>query len=52
MVTPEQAARLGAWGVIASVQPNFDALWGGDSGMYAQRLGAGARLCGSIRSRC
>ena len=46
MVTPEQAARLGEWGVIASVQPNFDALWGGDSGMYAQRLGAdrGVRL--------
>jgi predicted amidohydrolase YtcJ len=46
MVTPEQAARLGAWGVIASVQPNFDALWGGDSGMYAQRLGRdrGVRL--------
>jgi predicted amidohydrolase YtcJ len=21
------------------MQPNFDALWGGDSGMYAQRLG-------------
>ena len=39
MVTPEQAGRLGAWGVIASVQPNFDALWGGDNGMYAQRLG-------------
>lgn len=39
MVTSEQAARLGAWGVIASVQPNFDALWGGASGMYAQRLG-------------
>ncbi|WP_276003750.1 amidohydrolase [Mycobacterium shinjukuense] len=39
MVTAEQAARLGAWGVIASVQPNFDALWGGDDGMYARRLG-------------
>ncbi len=39
MVTTEQAARLGAWGVIASVQPNFDALWGGEEGMYAQRLG-------------
>ena len=46
MVTREQAARLGAWGVIASVQPNFDALWGGDTGMYAQRLGPerGVRL--------
>jgi len=39
MVTAEQAGRLAAWGVIASVQPNFDALWGGGSGMYAQRLG-------------
>lgn len=39
MVTGEQAAKLGAWGVIASVQPNFDALWGGADGMYAQRLG-------------
>lgn len=40
MVTAEQAAQLGAWGVIASVQPNFDALWGGSEGMYARRLGA------------
>jgi predicted amidohydrolase YtcJ len=40
MVTAEQAAKLGAWGVIASVQPNFDALWGGSDGMYARRLGA------------
>ena len=46
MVTADQAARLGAWGVIASVQPNFDALWGGEDGMYAQRLGPdrGTRL--------
>ncbi|UXA04862.1 amidohydrolase [Mycobacterium sp. SMC-2] len=40
MVTAEQAAQLGQWGVIASVQPNFDALWGGTDGMYARRLGA------------
>jgi predicted amidohydrolase YtcJ len=39
MVTERQAAQLGSWGVIASMQPNFDALWGGDEGMYAQRLG-------------
>ncbi|AKS33914.1 amidohydrolase [Mycolicibacterium goodii] len=39
MVTAAQAAQLGAWGVTASVQPMFDALWGGDAGMYAQRLG-------------
>ncbi|RDH79270.1 amidohydrolase [Mycolicibacterium moriokaense] len=44
MVTPEQAARLAEWGVIASVQPNFDALWGGEHGMYAQRLGADRAL--------
>lgn len=46
MVTSEQATKLGAWGVIASVQPNFDALWGGSDGMYAQRLGPhrGCRL--------
>lgn len=39
MVTGEQAAKLGSWAVIASMQPAFDALWGGGSGMYAQRLG-------------
>ncbi len=44
MVSAEQAARLGSWGVIASVQPNFDALWGGADGMYAQRLGADRAL--------
>jgi predicted amidohydrolase YtcJ len=27
-------------GLLASVQPAFDATWGGTSGMYAQRLGA------------
>jgi predicted amidohydrolase YtcJ len=40
MVRPRQASLMGSWGVIASVQPNFDALWGGDDGMYADRLGA------------
>ncbi|WP_319452134.1 MULTISPECIES: amidohydrolase [unclassified Mycobacterium] len=39
MITAAQAAQLGAAGVLASVQPNFDALWGGDDGMYAHRLG-------------
>lgn len=39
MVAAEQANRLGSWGVIASVQPNFDALWGGEDGLYARRLG-------------
>lgn len=31
-------------GVIASVQPLFDALWGGETGMYAQRLGTARSL--------
>ena len=39
MVSEEQAAKLGAWGIVASMQPNFDALWGGADGMYARRLG-------------
>jgi predicted amidohydrolase YtcJ len=40
MVTPDEAGRLAAAGVVASVQPHFDALWGGEHGMYAARLGA------------
>jgi len=54
----ERAARLGLY---LSMQPQFDALWGGERGMYEQRLGrarmelmnalrtalqAGATLCG------
>ena len=45
MVSAEQAAKLGAWGITASVQPGFDALWGGNDGMYARRLGP-ARAAG------
>ncbi|PND56936.1 amidohydrolase [Mycobacterium sp. ENV421] len=41
MVNAEQAAILGRSGVTASMQPNFDALWGGSDGMYARRLGIG-----------
>lgn len=40
MVSAADAAKLGSWGVIASMQPAFDALWGGTDGMYAHRLGA------------
>jgi len=32
-------SRLAALGVTASVQPAFDAAWGGETGMYAVRLG-------------
>jgi predicted amidohydrolase YtcJ len=40
MVTAEQSVKLGRWGIVASMQPGFDARWGGDDGMYARRLGA------------
>ena len=33
-------AALARYGVVASVQPVFDARWGGREGMYAERLGA------------
>jgi predicted amidohydrolase YtcJ len=39
MVDAAQAALLGGWGVLASLQPVFDELWGGTDGVYAQRLG-------------
>jgi predicted amidohydrolase YtcJ len=40
MVDAEAIAALARFGVQASVQPAFDALWGGPSGLYAERLGA------------
>ncbi|MER6351053.1 amidohydrolase [Streptomyces sp. NPDC001634] len=39
MLTPETIAGFAELGLTASVQPAFDALWGGDDGMYAERLG-------------
>ncbi|MEV0679343.1 amidohydrolase [Actinosynnema sp. NPDC050436] len=39
MIDAAQAAELGSWGVVASVQPLFDHEWGGATGMYVQRLG-------------
>jgi predicted amidohydrolase YtcJ len=39
MLTSETVAAFAELGLTASVQPAFDALWGGDEGMYAQRLG-------------
>ncbi|MBA8823715.1 hypothetical protein FHX42_001044 [Saccharopolyspora lacisalsi] len=46
MVDSGQAAELGRYGVAASVQPQFDAAWGGSADMYARRLGSerGTRL--------
>ncbi|MCX5383638.1 amidohydrolase [Streptomyces sp. NBC_00083] len=39
MLTPATIAAFAEFGLTASVQPAFDALWGGDEGMYADRLG-------------
>jgi predicted amidohydrolase YtcJ len=45
MVDDAAIARLRDWGMVASVQPAFDAAWGGDAGMYADRLGSRAAAC-------
>lgn len=39
MLDPDQAAVLALLGVVASVQPAFDARWGGPDRLYASRLG-------------
>lgn len=39
MIDADGIARLVSLGVTASVQPAFDAHWGGEEGMYAARLG-------------
>lgn len=39
MPSPETVTMLAELGVVASVQPRFDALWGGPDAMYAARLG-------------
>ncbi|WP_435155450.1 amidohydrolase [Amycolatopsis sacchari] len=39
MVDAAQAELLAGWAVTGSMQPQFDALWGGADGMYATRLG-------------
>jgi hypothetical protein len=39
MTGPDAIDRMRAWGMVASVQPAFDAAWGGETGMYAERLG-------------
>jgi predicted amidohydrolase YtcJ len=49
MISREGVERLVSLGVVASVQPAFDAFWGGDDGMYAARLGA-ERVRGTART--
>ncbi|MCX2926063.1 amidohydrolase [Streptomyces sp. NEAU-W12] len=40
MLVPRTVTAFAELGLTASVQPAFDALWGGEDGMYARRLGA------------
>ena len=40
LLTGAQVAAMAELGLVASVQPAFDARWGGTTGMYAERLGA------------
>ncbi|KUG52888.1 amidohydrolase [Kocuria rosea subsp. polaris] len=40
MIDPEGIERLARHAVTVSVQPGFDAAWGGPGGLYEQRLGA------------
>ncbi|HTE74323.1 MAG TPA: amidohydrolase family protein [Actinomycetes bacterium] len=44
MPPPEMLPVLARLGVVASVQPAFDRLWGGPDGMYARRLGVDRAL--------
>jgi predicted amidohydrolase YtcJ len=44
MIEPWMVATMARLGVYASVQPAFDRLWGGTTGMYAQRLGPARAL--------
>ncbi|WP_369138213.1 amidohydrolase [Modestobacter versicolor] len=39
MLGADAVDQLRQWGMVASVQPAFDAAWGGAAGMYAERLG-------------
>lgn len=39
LLDPDDLAILRECHVVLSVQPAFDRLWGGEAGMYAQRLG-------------
>jgi predicted amidohydrolase YtcJ len=44
LIDKAMIARMVEFGVVASVQPVFDLLWGGDDRMYAQRLGVDRAL--------
>jgi predicted amidohydrolase YtcJ len=39
MLSPEDITTMAELGIVASVQPMFDAWWGGPGGLYERRLG-------------
>jgi predicted amidohydrolase YtcJ len=51
LVPPGAAETLGRLGVVAGVQPAFDELWGGSSGLYTDRLGAARSLASNPLAR-
>jgi predicted amidohydrolase YtcJ len=44
MIDRPDMERMCDLGMVASVQPAFDAAWGGEAGMYAERLGVARAL--------
>ncbi|MGP9489655.1 amidohydrolase [Glutamicibacter sp. AOP5-A2-7] len=48
MVDEPTRARLLSYSITVSMQPGFDALWGGPEGMYEQRLGERAATMNSL----
>jgi predicted amidohydrolase YtcJ len=50
MPSPAMVQTMSRLGITASVQPMFDALWGGPDGMYAERLGERWRATNPFRA--
>ncbi|HST64678.1 MAG TPA: amidohydrolase family protein [Mycobacteriales bacterium] len=51
LVPAGAAEALGRLGVVASVQPAFDELWGGSAGLYTDRLGEARSLASNPLAR-
>jgi len=50
LLTDEQIGEITRKGIYISVQPVFEELWGGDSGLYAKRLGERWRRTNRLRT--
>jgi predicted amidohydrolase YtcJ len=50
MIDADGIATLAEFGIVASVQPVFDAWWGGSDGLYAHRLGKRAQAMNPFAS--